>query len=359
MLTGEPPFAGGGLMATMYAHVHQPPEPVEKLRPDCPEGLRNAVMRMLAKEAGDRWPSIEDIIAVIGSPSLTPDDPSRSQLIAIAKTGQRGGLAVTTPKSPIPLLRTPSPLLRASAAGAGASAAQAPPPSDATTGVAIPPRRTSAFSLALALGGVLVGVGSIGVALKIRSPAHPGGAETGAAAPLAATPPAATPPAPPPAPVVPGNTRSAAPGPAGAASTQPIAKPSQPNVGAAQGTSAPTVPAGPPAHEQEAVEAAIRTYASALDLGSVEQARRAFPAMPESQQTSLEGFFAAGGRITTLWRVTDVRVDGDRATARIRGASRTEPADSAPAIRAVNLRAVLERTPDGWQLRTLGGSGTH
>jgi serine/threonine protein kinase len=359
MLTGQPPFTGGGLMATMYAHVHQPPEPVEKLRPDCPEGLRNAVMRMLAKDVGDRWPSIEDIISVIGSPSLTPDDPSRSQLIAIAKTGQRGGLAVSTPKSPIPLLRTPSPLLRASAAGAGASATPAPPPSDGTTGVALAPRRTSAFSLALALGGVLVGVGSIAVALKIRSPAHPRGAETGAAAPLAATPPAASPPAPPSAPVVSGNARPAAPGPAGAASTEPISKPSQPNVGAAQATSAPAAPAGPPAHEQEAVEAAIRSYASALDAGSVEQARRAFPAMADSQQTTMEAFFAAGGRITTLWRVTDVRVDGDRATARIRGASRTEPADSAPAIRAVNLRAVLERTPDGWQLRALGGSGAH
>jgi serine/threonine-protein kinase len=353
MLTGTPPFTGGGLMATMYAHVHQQPEPVEKLRPDCPEGLRTAVMRMLAKEAGDRWPSIEDIISVIGSPALMPDDPSRSQLIAIAKTGQRGGLAVTTPKSPIPLLRTPSPLLRAPAAGAAASAAQAPPPSDATSGAASAPRHTSAFSLALALGGVLVGVGSIAVALKIRSPAREGGAaETGAAA---AAP--ATPPPPPTVPVVPGNARPAVPAPPAAASTEPISKPSPPNLGGAPGTLAPVAAAGASAHEQEAVEAAIRTYASALDSGSVEQARRAFPAMAERQQSSLEAFFAAGGRITTLWRVTDVRVDGNRATARIRGASRTEPADSAPAIRAVNLRAVLERTPDGWQLRTLGGSG--
>ncbi len=353
MLTGEPPFTGGGLMATMYAHVHQQPEPLEKLRPDCPEGLRTAVMRMLAKEAGDRWPSMEDIIAVIGSPSLTPDDPSRSQLIAIAKTGQRGGLAVTTPKSPIPLLRTPSPLLRAPAAGAGASAARTPPTSDTTREAATPPHRTSAVSVALALGGILVGVGSIAVALKIRGAAHLRAAETGAAAPPAA------PAAPLPAPVVSGNALPAPPQSTGAASTEPISKPSQPRVSEAQGTAVAAAPAAPSAPEQEAVEAAIRTYASALDSGSVAQARGAFPAMPDSQQAGLEAFFAAGGHITTLWRVTDVRVDGDRATARIRGASRTEPADSAPAVRAVNLRAVLERTADGWRLRTLGGSGGH
>ena len=75
MLTGKPPFEGTGTMAMMYAHVHHPPVPLEELRPECPQGLRAAVTRMLAKDPADRWASIEDIIGVIGSPSLTPDDP--------------------------------------------------------------------------------------------------------------------------------------------------------------------------------------------------------------------------------------------------------------------------------------------
>jgi hypothetical protein len=79
--------------------------------------------------------------------------------------------------------------------------------------------------------------------------------------------------------------------------------------------------------------------------------------MPDSQQAALESFFSSGGRITTLWRVSDIKVEQDRATARIRGASRLEPADSSPTVRPLNLRAVLEHTPDGWQLRSLGGSG--
>lgn len=336
-------------MATMYAHVHEEPEPLEHLRPDCPEGLRAAVMRMLAKEVGDRWPSVEDVIAAIGSPSFTPDDPTRSQLMAIAKTGQRLGIGVTTPKSPIPLVRTPSPL-RISTGGASASTTLPPQTSDATGGIAVHPRRTSALSVALAVGGVLVGIGSIVVALQGRSPARPDRPpETGAA--TVATP--AVPSAPGlPTPALPTQAK-----PLAGVSPQPAAKPPLPSPTRAE--SLPAAPVSPPAAEREAVEAAIASYASALDSSSAAAAQRAFPAMPDSQQTSLTSFFAGGGHITTLWRVTDVRVEGDRATARIRGANRIEPADSAPTVRPVNLRAVLERTPDGWQLRSLGGAGTH
>jgi serine/threonine protein kinase len=351
MLTGRPPFVGGGMMSTMFAHVHQDPEPLEQLCADCPEGLRNAVMRMLAKAVGDRWPSIEDIIAVIGSPSLKPDDPTRSQLIAIAKTGQRGSINVATPKSPIPLGRTPSPI-RIPTADAGLVAGSA---GGATSEAPVQPRRTSLMSLALAAGGILVGVGSLVVALRGRSPAPDRTPETGASM---VTAPAAVPPVPigapaAPAPPAPPPSRSVT---SERAKAEPAAKPAEP-AATAPATPPPGEPAGPSAAERNAIESAIRSYASALDSGSVAAARGVFPAMPDSQQAALESFFSGGGRITTLWRVSDVKLDGDRATARIRGASRLEPPDSTPAVRPVNLRAVLERTPDGWQLRSLGGSG--
>ncbi|HET7600942.1 MAG TPA: serine/threonine-protein kinase, partial [Gemmatimonadales bacterium] len=85
MLVGKAPFHGGGTMAMMYAHVHQPPPPIE--RPDCPAELREAVMRMLAKVPDERWPSVEDAVSAIGAPPLNYDDPTRSQLIALARTG--------------------------------------------------------------------------------------------------------------------------------------------------------------------------------------------------------------------------------------------------------------------------------
>jgi len=352
MLTGRPPFIGGGMMSTMFAHVHEDPEPLEQLRPDCPEGLRSAVMRMLAKDVGDRWPSIEDIIAVIGSPSLKPDDPTRSQLIAIAKTGQRGSINVATPKSPIPLGRTPSPIrVPTGGADAGMVAGSA---AGATSEAPVQPRRASVMSLALAAGGILVGVGSLVVALRGHSPAPDRTQETGASTVTAA----AVPPLPTGAPAAPAPPTAPPNGsvPSERPKGEPPAKPAEPGA-TATATPPPGEPSSGSAAERNAIESTIRSYASALDSGSVAAARGVFPAMPDSQQAALESFFSGGGRITTLWRVSDVNLDGDRATARIKGASRLEPPDSTPAVRPVNLRAVLERTPAGWQLRSLGGSG--
>jgi serine/threonine-protein kinase len=66
MLTGRAPFIGGGMMATMFAHVHQDPRSARSSCARLPRGSSERVMRMLAKDVGDRWPSIEDIIAVMG-----------------------------------------------------------------------------------------------------------------------------------------------------------------------------------------------------------------------------------------------------------------------------------------------------
>jgi serine/threonine-protein kinase len=341
MVTGKPPFEGTGTMAMMYAHVHHPPTPLEEIRPECPQGLRAAVKRMLAKDPADRWASIEDIIAVIGSPSLTPDDPTRSQLIAIAKTGKGKSIGVTTPKSPIPLLRTPVPPAVRTGARTEAPLTPDSPP--------VHHRRTSALSIALAIGGVLVGVGSIAVVLRTRTGAPAGhAAETGAApattsasGPLPAT---LNPPA---APVTgPASTPRAA------------AVPAPPAVGA-------PVPGTPPAKEPEkvsvadrqGVERAILAYASALDGGSLDEARRAFPSVSEAQVGYLDSLFTSGGRIRTIWRVTDIAVEGERATARVRGATRTEAADGTPSDRAMDSRVVLERRTDGWRIRSMTGPG--
>ena len=346
MLTGKPPFEGTGTMAMMYAHVHHPPPALEELRPDCPQGLRAAVTRMLAKDPAERWASIEDIIAVIGSPSLTPDDPTRSQLIAIAKTGQRKSIGVTTPKSPIPLLRTPiPPAPRKGAVTAPPAAALGSPVTPARH------RRSSALSLALAVGGVLVGVGSIAVVLRTRNPRTGPAADTGAAS--AAIPPVAVPTAPrveaPPATPASSPPRTSALATSGAA-----LPPGTPGGSTAGATKAPDKAS--PA-DREAVESAISAYASALDAGSVDQARRAFASIPETQVGYLDSLFTAGGHIRTIWKVGEVTVDGERATARVRGATRTEPSEGAPSVRAMDARVVLDRQADGWTIRSMAGPG--
>jgi len=105
MLTGRLPFRGESTMAVMYAHFNERPRPVAELRPDCPPNLAAGVMRMLEKDPARRWPSMDDIVAVCGRPSLRHDDPVRGEMITLAKAGASSALMahVKTPTSPLVL----------------------------------------------------------------------------------------------------------------------------------------------------------------------------------------------------------------------------------------------------------------
>ena len=105
MLTGRLPFEGESTMSVMYAHFNERPRPVAELRPDCPPNLAAGVMRMLEKDPLARWPSMDDVVAVCGRPSLRRDDPVRGEMITLAMAGGRSeGLDhLKTPTSPIVL----------------------------------------------------------------------------------------------------------------------------------------------------------------------------------------------------------------------------------------------------------------
>jgi len=89
MLTGRVPFPSASTMAVMYAHFNDRPRPVTEIRPDCPSNLAEAVMRMLEKEPDQRWPTMDDVVAVCGRPSLRHDDPIRRDMITLARAGSR------------------------------------------------------------------------------------------------------------------------------------------------------------------------------------------------------------------------------------------------------------------------------
>src|SRR3989454_3871249 len=113
MLTGTLPFQDDSIMSVMYAHFNRPPRPVTDLRPDCPANLAAAVMRMLEKDPARRWPTMDDVVAVCGRPSLRHDDPIRREMITLAKSGSQH-VGPKTPTSPIALarLRTHAPVRR-------------------------------------------------------------------------------------------------------------------------------------------------------------------------------------------------------------------------------------------------------
>ncbi len=87
MLSGKLPFIAESVMAVMYAHFNQPPQPVVQMRPDVPMDLAATVMRMLEKDPAQRFPTMEAAVSAMGSLSLSPDDPVRTQMMTLAAAG--------------------------------------------------------------------------------------------------------------------------------------------------------------------------------------------------------------------------------------------------------------------------------
>ena len=81
MLTGEHPFRRSLAADTAVAILGNEPEPVRKLRSEVAEELESVVMKLLAKERGDRWQSVEEVRASLAQ---LVSDPSSSSVLAAA-----------------------------------------------------------------------------------------------------------------------------------------------------------------------------------------------------------------------------------------------------------------------------------
>jgi serine/threonine protein kinase len=120
MITGQLPFSADSSLGMMYAQVHTQPRPSEQLRPDCPPDLRDAVMRMLRKAPGDRFPAMREAAQAasgmrISGGQAIGDDGVRSHigLLAAPRPSRPVGDHRRTPSSPVPLNRVlPGPIAR-------------------------------------------------------------------------------------------------------------------------------------------------------------------------------------------------------------------------------------------------------
>jgi len=98
MITGRPPFTGSEFVV-MEAHTKVPPPPMRELRRDCPPELEAAVMRMLAKEPSDRWPSLHHALAELGAATLLEGHPVRRQIARFGlPEGEEDGAPEVVPK---------------------------------------------------------------------------------------------------------------------------------------------------------------------------------------------------------------------------------------------------------------------
>jgi serine/threonine-protein kinase len=147
MLAGRPPFQGSSFVL-MRSHTDTPPPPLREVRGDIPPDLEAAVMRMLAKSADLRFPSLADALASLGAAPLSPDSPLHADLQRFAAASdrlERLADVIQTPASPVPMTRERP---KAATAAPTAPAEVAEPPRPA----AVEPARPAPAKSAVAAG---------------------------------------------------------------------------------------------------------------------------------------------------------------------------------------------------------------
>ncbi len=65
MLAGRRPFRGGHEQAVVHSLLNASPEPLDRLRPDVPPALARLVERLLAKSPADRYPTLDEPLAIL------------------------------------------------------------------------------------------------------------------------------------------------------------------------------------------------------------------------------------------------------------------------------------------------------
>src|SRR2546425_250488 len=405
MLTAKLPFHGESIMSVMYAHFNEPARPVTEVRPDCPPNLAAAVMRMLEKDPARRWPSMDDLVAVCGRPSLRQDDPVRSEMVTLARAGAGARVLarIKTPTSPIALARS-----QAHPAAAVAPRARMGPRLWWSLGV---------VGMAAALWWVAPWRGSRvpTVPLPVTGPDTVGAPESTATVARAKRPPAPRPAAPRESPRALPSTPAAArqedslmqslratalaamrraldagATPAELAKGDTAFKGAEslatqgrvsdammqlttaasfwadaerlsrsravrdtPRQRAAEPPAAPA-PAPLPVDPRPEIEQVIADYARALESRDLSEVRRAYPGLTPAQQQGWKELFQSARKLKASLTVTAVKVVGATAEAIVTGVYEYDNARTGRTERLpVTFRAILVAEPGGWRLATV------
>ncbi|MGZ8469370.1 MAG: protein kinase domain-containing protein [Gemmatirosa sp.] len=83
LLTGHPPFTGASF-TVLAQHISDPVPPLDHAALGFPPETAAAIERMLAKEPGDRWPSVSQAVAALGGTPVFEDDPLWEELASLA-----------------------------------------------------------------------------------------------------------------------------------------------------------------------------------------------------------------------------------------------------------------------------------
>ena len=123
LLAGHAPFTGDP-MAVMRAHSSELPPSLRAVRPDVPEHVERAIMRMLAKKPEDRFPDLAAAAEAFGAQPLGSLGPVRAEMSALAAAADaEGRLAEIVRHRPT---TTPSPMAVGSSASPSAGSTDRP-----------------------------------------------------------------------------------------------------------------------------------------------------------------------------------------------------------------------------------------
>ncbi len=125
LLAGVPPFTGSAF-EIMRGHTTEPAPPLGVYRPDLPPEMEAAIMRMLSKEPGDRFPGFAEALAAMGATAVGEGDPLRGELVRLAAVEERRTMLGELLHTPNPSATPGGGTSRRSGVSSGARSSHAP-----------------------------------------------------------------------------------------------------------------------------------------------------------------------------------------------------------------------------------------
>jgi len=385
LLTGTRPFDGGTLQAVMYRVLSENPPSLSTAAPGLPAKLNEIVMRSLAKEPEQRYPSAldmaNDLIAVraaIDASSASSGTLSLRATIESAIEGRRtrefqrvrnrrigwgsAGVAAAAVlvlagwflarRSPTQPIASPGGTKQGQIASAPVAAANPSPPptppndslAQTTTAAAPVPTSPQPHSNRPSAPSVSTSRG-----LTDRSPERGRVATQTVSRPEttsvsmrpAASAPAASPTQPPPVAASSINPQPivAAPPPSPQPDSRPVNIP------------APTaLPTPPTTNATAEIGAVIDAYARAIESRDMGELRHAYTAITTEQSRAFSEFFASTRTLRATLSVKNVHVDGETAMASVSGVYDFTTTSGRSQQQQVNFQTELRRDGGAWKL---------
>jgi formylglycine-generating enzyme required for sulfatase activity/serine/threonine protein kinase len=76
LLAGRPPFADESVVEKVRAHAERAPRPIRELRPEVPDGLAEVLVRMMAKDPGQRYQTPAEVAEALARFAGAPASPT-------------------------------------------------------------------------------------------------------------------------------------------------------------------------------------------------------------------------------------------------------------------------------------------